>query len=246
MVMRRLTTLVLAVSSAVFIATWWASASTAVTQRPRAAGAILTASSEDGAAVYAEECSTCHGADAEGGLTQPNLHGLPISNASIDSVAEIVRDGRNRMDSMAGELSEAQIAAVASYVVNTWGAVGDVALGGELFRLNCAGCHGAAGRGGALIYSETNAPSLETGSDAITVGAIRKGPGTMPAFNEAVLDSASVASIAEYLHVIREPSRPGGLAVAPPGPVTEGLLAGVLGLGAALILAAWVTRGGRG
>jgi hypothetical protein len=28
--------------------------------------------------------------------------------------------------------------------------------------------------------------------------------------------------------------------------VTEGLLAGLIGLGAALVAAAWVTRGGRG
>jgi len=244
-VVRRFTSPVLAAGSAALLMLWWAAATTAVTP-DRPAPATIAASSEDGAAIYAAECSTCHGVDAEGGLTQPNLHGLPISNASIESVAAIVRDGRNRMDPMAGELSEAEIAAVSSYVVNRWGAVGDVALGGELFRLNCAGCHGAAGRGGALIYSDTNAPSLATGSDAITVGAIRKGPGTMPAFNEAVLDSRSVASIAEYLHVIREPSRPGGLAVPPAGPVTEGLLAGLFGLGAALILAAWVTRGGRG
>ncbi len=242
---RTLTALVLAGSAATLCALWWATGATGSTSGPPTSISAADQSA-DGATIYAAECSRCHGDDAEGGLTQPNLHGLPISSASIASVAAVVRDGRGRMDAFAGELSEDEIVAVSSYVVNQWGAVGDVAKGGELFRLNCAGCHGAAGRGGALIYSETNAPSLATGSDAITVGAIRKGPGTMPVFSETVLDSASVASIAVYVDLLREPARPGGFEVAPPGPVTEGLLAALVGLGAALLAAAWVTRGGRG
>jgi mono/diheme cytochrome c family protein len=171
---------------------------------------------------------------------------MPLGGQTIADVADIVRSGFGEMKSFADKLSEDEITEVSTYVVTEWGAQGDVATGGELFRLNCAGCHGAAGRGGALIYSEQNAPSLAEGSNAITVGAIRGGPGTMPAFNEATLDSPSVASIALYVGALRDPAQPGGVSVSPAGPVTEGLLAGLIGLGAALIAAAWVTRGGRG
>ena len=157
--------------------------------RPVAAGADL----------FAATCSSCHGPSGDGGFTAPGLHGMPLGDQTIADVADIVRSGFGEMKSFADKLSEDEITEVSTYVVTEWGAQGDVATGGELFRLNCAGCHGAAGRGGALIYSEQNAPSLAEGSNAITVGAIRGGPGTMPAFNEATLDSASVASIALYV-----------------------------------------------
>lgn len=204
--------------------------------RPLAAGADL----------FAATCASCHGKSADGGFTAPGLHGMPLGDQTIADVADIVRSGFGDMKSFSDKLSEAEITEVATYVVTEWGAQGDIATGGQLFRLNCAGCHGATGRGGALIYSEQNAPSLADGSNAITVGAIRGGPGTMPEFNETTLDNASVASIALYVGVLRDPAQPGGLSVAPAGPVTEGLLAALVGLGAALVGAAWVTRGGRG
>lgn len=214
--------------------------------QPTAHPRLPLAAGADGAALFQSSCSSCHGTEAQGGFTAPSLHGLPYGDETVQSVEAIVRHGTDEMDPLADKLSEEEIAAVSAYVVSAFGAHGDVAQGGELFRLNCAGCHGAAGRGGALIYSEQNAPNLSDGSNAITVGAIRGGPGTMPPFSRAALSDASVASIADYVAVLRDPPHPGGLLVPPPGPVTEGLLAAVLGLGGALIGGAWITRGGRG
>lgn len=200
----------------------------------------------DGAIVFRAHCSGCHGNSGEGALEGPSLQGIPASEASISGVVEIVRSGWGDMDPFGDELSEPEIEAVARHVVTEFGTIGELPLGGELFRLNCAGCHGAAGRGGALIYSTRNAPSLEGVANAVNVAAVRGGPGTMPAFNQAVLSDHELASITEYVAVLSRPPRPGGVAVAPPGPVTEGLLAGLIGLGAALIAAVWVTKGGRG
>jgi quinol---cytochrome-c reductase cytochrome c subunit len=242
--MRRRITLVLAALGTAAVILALGSSSGAASQGPAPAAATRPLAA--GAELFAATCASCHGKSADGGFTAPGLHGMPLGDQTIADVADIVRSGFGDMKSFSDKLSEAEITEVATYVVTEWGAEGDVATGGELFRLNCAGCHGAAGRGGALIYSEQNAPSLADGSNAITVGAIRGGPGTMPEFNEATLDNASVASIALYVGVLRDPAQPGGLAVAPAGPVTEGLLAGLIGLGAALVAAAWVTRGGRG
>jgi len=242
--MRRRVTLVLTALGIATVIVALSSSGGAASQgsAPTSAGRPLAT----GADLFAATCASCHGKSADGGFTAPGLHGMPLGDQTIADVADIVRSGFGEMKSFSDKLSEAEITEVSTYVVTEWGAQGDVATGGELFRLNCAGCHGAAGRGGALIYSEQNAPSLADGSNAITVGAIRGGPGTMPRFDEATLDSASVASIAVYVGMLRDPARPGGLSVAPAGPVTEGLLAGLIGLGAALIAAAWVTRGGRG
>lgn len=243
---RQLSALGLAVAATAFAMVSLATSATAVPaasmQRTALTGPPLAA----GADLFATECSSCHGPTAEGGFTAPGLHGMPLGDQSVSDVAAIVRSGFGDMKSFGDTLTEDQITEVATYVVSEWGAEGDVATGGELFRLNCAGCHGAAGRGGALIYSERNAPSLADGSNAIVVGAVRGGPGTMPKFNEALLSSASVASIAVYVAVLRDPPNPGGLAVEPRGPVTEGLLAALFGLGASLVAAAWVTRKGRG
>lgn len=242
---RRLVTLAIATLGAAACLLWWASATTGQPSAvPVAAPAAFAA--PDGAALFQSACSSCHGKEAQGGFTAPSLRGMPYGDDTVRSVEEIVRDGTDEMKALGDELSDQEITAVAEYVVSTYGAQGDVTLGGELFRLNCAGCHGASGRGGALIYSETNAPNLTTGSNAITVGAIRGGPGTMPPFSEAALSSEAVASIATYVAVLRDPPHPGGLLVPPPGPVVEGFLAALLGLGGLLLAAAWVTRGGRG
>lgn len=231
---------------AALVALWLASGAAALSPasaEPPGGRAPLTA---DGASVFAAECARCHGNAGEGATEGPSLHALPAGEATIPGVAELVRSGWGEMPSFGDTLTTPEITAVAEYVVAEFGTPGEVARGGELYRLNCAGCHGAAGRGGALIYSTPNAPSLSSVTDAEVVAAVRGGPGTMPAFNEAALPDLSVASISDYVAVLRDPAQPGGLAIAPAGPVTEGFLAGIIGLGAALIAAAWVTRGGHG
>lgn len=199
----------------------------------------------DGASLYQAECARCHGDEGDGDQEGPSLRGLPTGEETIPGVADLIRSGPGPMPAFS-KFTDAEVDEIARYVVEAFGTVGDVARGGELYRLNCAGCHGAAGRGGALIYSDGNAPNLEQFTDADVVWAIRGGPGTMPAFNVEALPDVATASIARYVAVLREPAQPGGVAIGPPGPVTEGLIAGLLGLGAALLAAVVVTRGGRG
>jgi len=242
---RRLITLALATWGAAILLLAW-SASTSGRSASSLAATPLYAQSADGAAVYESTCRDCHGRDALGGFSAPGLQGFPQTDESIQEIVEIATNGTDEMPAQGDKLSGEEIQAVAEYLVSAFGAVGDPAIGGELYRLNCAGCHGAAGRGGALIYSETNAPSLAGVSNAEVVGAIRFGPGTMPPFNGTALDNPSVASVTEYVHILSDPPHPGGFLVPPPGPVTEGFVAALLGLGGALLAAAWVTRGGRG
>ncbi len=207
---------------------------------------VQTDTASAGENVFAGECAGCHGAKGEGALEGPSLQSVLDNQAAVTGVAEIVRQGYGEMDSFESKLTEDQIQAVAHYVVSAFGTTGDVPQGGVLFRLNCAGCHGASARGGALIYSEDNAPSLLDVATPEVSAAVRSGPSTMPAYNEGALTDAQVASIAAYVESIQAPPQPGGYEMTYHGPVSEGLIAIVGGLGAAILAALWMERGGRG
>ena len=66
----------------------------------------------------------------------------------------MVEQGGIDMPPFGQALDEAQIGAVAEYVSQELAApvarTARTAEGGELYRLYCAGCHSATGRGGAL------------------------------------------------------------------------------------------------
>jgi ubiquinol-cytochrome c reductase cytochrome c subunit len=57
-------------------------------------------------------------------------------------------------------------------------AAANLAIGGELYRMQCAACHEWAGVGGALY--QRDAPSLDLATPTQIAEAIRVGPGQMP------------------------------------------------------------------
>ena len=101
---------------------------------------------------------------------------------------------------------------------------GDVAHGGELYRLNCAACHEWAGTGGALVDRE--APSLDHATPVQVVEALRIGPGRMPAFGEAALSSSQADDVAAYVGELQSSQDRGGSPLGHLGPVGEGAAAG--------------------
>lgn len=117
---------------------------------------------------------------------------------------------------------------------------GDAVAGGKLFTENCAQCHGAAGEGDS-VGSDNVAPSL-AGATAEEIGeAIRIGPGVMPRFGRDVLSDRNVDDIASYLNYMQSqgsaPKGPnsGGFSLSHVGPVAEGFVAWVFGLGALVL-----------
>jgi ubiquinol-cytochrome c reductase cytochrome c subunit len=67
----------------------------------------------------------------------------------------------------------------------------------------------------------------------------------MPVFNETALSDEDVADIAAYIQLLRNPPTPGG--VQPPlvGPVAEGFVAVVIGLGLLIVIVRFVEPGPR-
>jgi ubiquinol-cytochrome c reductase cytochrome c subunit len=211
-----------------------------------------------GKALFMQNCASCHGTEANGvpanGTTgaYPNLVGL--GPATIDFWIESGRmpaaDPRSvQAPRRVPRLTHDQALAIAAWVnslspsypaiptVNVKDA--NVANGAALFALNCAACHTIEGDGDALAMG-TFAPSLRNIPATQVAEAIRTGPANMPRFTGNLSDY-QVADIVKYVTTyIQHPQNPGGFGLGGLGPVAEGFVALLLGVGLLALLGYWV------
>lgn len=116
-----------------------------------------------------------------------------------------------------------------------------LAEGEELYAINCAACHQAAGSGGMLSKGDI-VPGLHNANLTQIAEAPLVGPKPMPTFTE--LSRAQLSAIAQYAHYLHKPDNPGGLGISHFGPVAEGFV-GVL-IGFVVLLFASRMIGNRG
>ena len=115
----------------------------------------------------------------------------------------------------------------------------NLADGASLFALNCAACHTITGAGDALGYG-TYAPSLHVATAQQVAEAIRTGPANMPRFTGNLSD-AQVRDIVAYVTLkIQHPSNPGGAGLGGLGPVGEGFVALLIGVGVFVLICYWI------
>lgn len=208
---------------------------------------------DPGQALFTASCASCHGAEALGTNRAPNLQGLgagtvdfwvstgrmPLADSSVQATRKPPRFN---------PLQSLEIAAfVQSFtpgqgtkvpVVNTNRA--DLEAGNNLFTLNCAACHTITGAGDALAGG-AYAPSLHLATPTQIVEAIRSGPGNMPRFSPGNITDTEARDIASYvLGVIQHPSDPGGVGLGGIGPVGEGFVALLLGVGVLMLVCFWI------
>ena len=117
---------------------------------------------------------------------------------------------------------------------------GDLALGGKLFRTNCAQCHNFAGSGGALTGGKF-APPLTDSTPTQIYEAMITGPQAMPVFNDGTLTPEQKRAIINYIVTTREEPNPGGSGLGRIGPVAEGIAGWLIGLGLLVLAAMWIT-----
>ena len=131
----------------------------------------------------------------------------------LGNVMTAVESGPSHMPAFSRVLTAGQIQAVSHYVTMNLAVIpltqGDVAAGGQLFRAYCSACHRTAVHGGVLAFTGRNAPALTDKSAALIAGAIRWGPGTMPAFPPSVFNDEQLASIVDYVEFVQHPPNPG-------------------------------------
>nr|WP_283774868.1 cytochrome c [Brachybacterium equifaecis] len=197
-----------------------------------------------GEALFLANCATCHGTtgagevDAEGNATGPSLVG--VGAAAVDFQ---VGTGRMPMQ-MSGpqaarkapQMNEEQTRQLAAYVASLGPgpsvpdestldlANADLENGGNIFRINCAMCHNAAGAGGALTRGKY-APALGGVESTHIYEAMETGPQNMPVFNDDNLSPEDKRDVVAYLKALEENGSPGGISLGSLGPVTEGLYA---------------------
>jgi len=219
----------------------------------RAASLRQVASADSGRAIYLQSCAACHGQQGQGTVDGPSLQSSGAAAADF-----MLRTGRMPLNRPGDPtrrrppaFDDATIQALVAYVatlgtgpaipnVVTSGA--DVSKGRMLYTANCAACHGPSG-GGDAIGGGVSAPSLAESDPRTVAEAMRVGPGAMPVFNESAISDAEVADIAAYLEYLRRTPAPGGAQPPLVGPVAEGFVAVVIGLGLLLVVVRWVEPG---
>ena len=217
---------------------------------------------EEGKKLFAVGCASCHGLNAEGGgngegkMAGPSLIG--VGAAAVD-----FQVGTGRMPAMqpgaqiprkTPSYTPAEIEALAAYVASL--APGpavpaeesydiskatdkQVTRGGELFRTNCTACHNFAGKGGALPNGRY-APSLMGIDPKHIYEAMLTGPQQMPVFSNGIFKPDEKRDIIAYLNSIENDPGYGGTSLGSLGPVSEGLTAWLVGIGACVAFAVWI------
>jgi ubiquinol-cytochrome c reductase cytochrome c subunit len=225
----------------------------------RPASAAGEASSQvtgaDGPALYLQSCAACHGPGGSGSADGPPLVGVGAAAADF-----MLRTGRMPLAAPGAPMvsrdplfADEQIKALVAYVASLGGGPpipdvqvtgADLSKGRDLFINSCAACHGP-GAGGDAVGGGYVAPSL-LGVDPVTVGeAIRTGPGVMPVFGPGQISDEELDDIAAYLVYLREDAAPGGVTVGSSGPVVEGYVAWLVGIGLLLLAVRRIERKGR-
>jgi ubiquinol-cytochrome c reductase cytochrome c subunit len=220
------------------------------------AAATATESTQvaQGHSLFVASCSSCHGLDAQGTTQAPSLIGAGA--AAVDFQMSTGRMPARELgaenDRKPTTFTQQQIYDIAAYVASLGGgpaipssqqvstAGANTGLGSELFSTNCAQCHGFAGAGGALTYGK-NAPPLTASTPTQIYEAMLTGPEAMPVFGDGTITPAEKKDIIGYVTATRSEANPGGFSLGRIGPVTEGLLAWVGGLGFLVIIAMWLT-----
>lgn len=173
---------------------------------------LLTLAKDDaalkiGERLYASYCTTCHGSDARGARGFPNLRDNDwLYGGSPETIETTILNGRQAAMPAWGEvLSHEDIFNVASYVEQLSGREVDTthaSLGGEIFKNNCAICHGAEGKGNPMFGAPnlTDDIWLYGGSQKVIMQTIESGRnGRMPAHKE-FLGEAKVHILAAYIY----------------------------------------------
>lgn len=139
--------------------------------------------------LFNNNCSVCHGSDGRGSYGFPNLADSDwLYGGSADNIKVSITNGRKgMMPAWGAVIGEDGVDQVAEYVFKISGREHDetkAATGAQTYATYCAACHGAEGKGMAMLGAPnlTDGIWLYGGSPTLVRHSIRNGRnGNMPA-----------------------------------------------------------------
>jgi quinol---cytochrome-c reductase cytochrome c subunit len=206
-----------------------------------------------GQQLFGSSCASCHGLQAQGTARGPSLIGVGAAavDFQISTGRMPAKDAEAQVPQKPVTLTPADTKAIADYVASLGGgppipsaaqvdpAGADVGLGQQLFSTDCAQCHNFAGAGGALTYGKY-APALTRATPTQIYEAMLTGPQSMPVFNDATITPSEKRAIIRYVTQTRSEPNPGGFSLGRVGPVTEGIVGWLTGVGILVLAAMWI------
>lgn len=206
-----------------------------------------------GQQLYSVSCITCHGANLQGVLNRgPSLVGVGSAATYFQvSTGRMPLPGQGPYaERKPDRFDEADTRALATYVQSIGGGPqlpagslrgpdSSIAEGGELFRLNCASCHGTTFAGAPLSAGKI-APGLHDASDAQIFTAMLSGPENMPVFSNNQITVAQKKAIVSYIQTLKASNDPGGAGIDRIGPVSEAIVIWVAGIGVLIVVIMWI------
>jgi ubiquinol-cytochrome c reductase cytochrome c subunit len=217
---------------------------------------------EQGRKLFLVGCSSCHGMNAEGITTKNGgQYGPSLVGVGAAAVDFQVSTGRMPMQQPGVQAekkdpvyNEEETRALAAYIASLGPGPAipeeskysiedvdneSVVRGGQFFLTNCTACHNFAGSGGALPQGKY-APALDGVTPKHIYEAMLTGPQQMPVFSDEVLEPDEKRDIIAYLKSIEDSPNYGGFNMGAFGPVSEGLFAWLVGIGALVGFAIWM------
>lgn len=228
-----------------------------IVSQPWLGGAVSGAQEErlsrlgEGSELFAQSCASCHGVGGGGTANGPTLIGVGAANVDFQLSTGRMPMAEPGAQPMRSEpaFSEEEIEALVAYVAalgpggvpipEIMPAEGDLQRGRRIYAGNCLACHGAGGQGASVGGGQV-APPLFQATPLQVAEAVRVGPGAMPPFGEEQIPPDDLDSLVRYVRFLDAYRPPGGLEAGRVGPVVEGFLAWLIGLGSLVLLMRWI------
>lgn len=214
-----------------------------------------------GKGLFVNNCASCHGVNgagqkySTGKVIGPSLIGvgaasvdwqvqagrMPAGNQGPQIEQHAVRftqEETNLMGAYVASLGVGPAVPAAALYATNGLSKAEIARGGQLFRTNCAQCHGAAAGGGALSGGKY-APAIRVGPKLI-YEAMLTGPQSMPVFSDSTLAASDKQQVIGYIQALKAEPDQGGSGLGRLGTVTEGLAGWLVGIGALVAVAIWL------
>ena len=163
-----------------------------------------TTATGPGAATFAANCASCHGATGEGG-SAPRLVGSVLDRyPNVDDQVAVVRDGKGLMPPFGSKLSADELRQVVDFTrapagTPAGGGSGGAVDGKAIYTAKCAGCHDADGSGTYLNGVSFVGGKMKTTYPNVDdqVRLVMTGRGDMKPF-EGTLTAEEIKAVVEY------------------------------------------------